>query len=373
MPRDYYEVLRVARTASDKEIKNAYRKMALKYHPDRNKSLEAEEKFKEISEAYAVLSDDEKRRQYDVLGHAGFDQRYTTEDIFRGADFESIFRDIGGFGFGDFFSYFFGRQDFSRRTAKGRDLVYELQIPLEDAARGVEKKLRVSRRERCEVCSGSGADPETTIRTCPKCRGTGKTRNVQRNRFTTFVRVIPCDSCQGRGQIIDKPCSNCRGSGLVEKDRKITVKIPPGIEDQSQLRLRGEGEMPLSRDSRTALPGDLYVLVNVMPHRQFKRNGDNLLFNLEVGFPQVALGTSIKVPTLDGEAEVEIRSGTQPGEVLRLKGKGMPRLRGHGRGDLLVQVDVTVPRKLTKRQKTLLAELAKEMDLEVKQKSRKLF
>lgn len=373
MVRDYYEVLGVQRAASDKDIKTAYRKMALKYHPDRNKSPEAEEKFKEMSEAYAVLSDDEKRRQYDVLGHAGFDQRYTTEDIFRGADFESIFRNLGGFGLGDFFSYFFGRQDFGRRAVKGRDLVYELRIPLEDAAKGVEKKLRVSRTEKCEVCNGSGADPSTVVRTCPKCRGTGKVRSVQRNRFTTFVRVTPCASCKGRGQIIDKPCQNCSGIGLVEKDRKITVKIPAGIDDQYQLRLRGEGEMPLSGDSRTILPGDLYVLVHVIPHKQFKRNGDDLLFNLEVGFPQVALGTKIKVPTLEGDTEVEIRQGTQPGEIVRLKGKGMPRLRGRGRGDLLIQVEVGVPRKLTKRQKTLLEELANEMDLEVKQRSHKLF
>lgn len=354
--RDYYEVLGVSNSASKGEIKDAYRKLALQYHPDRNKSSEAEEKFKEISEAYAVISDDEKRRQYDMLGHLGFDRRYTTEDIFRGADFESIFRDLGGFGFGDFFSYFFGRHDFRRRASKGRDLAYELEIPLEEAARGVEKEIGVSRIEKCGVCNGTGASPNTSIRSCPRCKGAGQVQNVQRNRFSMFVRVTPCPSCRGKGRIIDSPCKECRGTGLAEKDRKITVKVPAGIGDGYQLRLRGEGEMPREGN----IPGDLYVLIHIKPHQYFKRVGDNLLYNLEMGFPQAALGTKVSVPTLDGNTDVKIPRGTQPGEIVKLKGKGMPRLRRYGRGDLLVRVDISVPRKLTKRQKTLLEELAKE-------------
>jgi len=367
--RDYYEVLGVPRTASKDEIKDAYRKLALQYHPDRNKSPDAEEKFKEISEAYAVLSDGEKRTQYDQLGHTGFDQRYTSEDIFRGADFESVFRDIGfGSGFRDIFSVFLGDRGFREREVRGRDIGYDLQITLEDAARGAEKEVDIERIEKCDVCGGSGAAPNTSPRPCPRCNGAGKIQSTTRNAFGMFVRVIPCPTCGGRGKIIDKPCPQCRGSSVIQKDRRITVKIPPGIDDGYQLRLSGEGEMTPGAE----YPGDLYVMIHIAPHRYFKRDEDDLLYNLSIGFPQAALGTEVTVPTLDENTSINIRPGTQAGEVIRLRGKGMPRFRGYGRGDMLVRVYIAVPEKLTEQQRVLLEQLAKEFDQNVKPKSRRL-
>lgn len=367
--RDYYEVLGVPRTASRDEIKDAYRKLALQYHPDRNKAPEAEEMFKEISEAYAVLSDDEKRIQYNQLGHAGFDQRYTTEDIFRGADFESIFRDLGfGFGLRDVFSFFFGDRDFRERSARGRDLAYELEITIEDAATGAEKDIEIERIEKCDVCRGTGAAPNTSPKSCPRCNGAGRVQTTTRNHFGMFVRVIPCPTCRGRGKIIDVPCPKCRGSGLTKRERKITVKIPPGIDEGYQLRLQDEGEMSADAGS----PGDLYVLIRIAPHRYFKRDEDDLLYSLSVGFPQAALGTEVSIPTLDGNTRIQIRPGTQPGEVLRLRGKGMPRFRGYGRGDMLVRIEIEVPEKLNATQKALLEQLAKEFDQDVRPKGRRL-
>jgi molecular chaperone DnaJ len=367
--RDYYEVLGVPKTSSKDEIKDSYRKLALQYHPDRNKAPDAEGRFKEISEAYAVLSDDEKRQQYDRLGHAGFDQRYTTEDIFRGADFESIFRDIGfGFNFGDIFGSIFGGGNFEERVARGRDLGYDLDITLEEASTGTEKEIDVPRIEKCEICGGTGASPGTSRRTCPKCKGTGKIQNVTRSNFGMFVRVTPCSACGGRGSIIESPCRNCRGTGLAKRERKITVRIPAGIDEGYELRLRGEGETPPNGGPI----GDLYVLIHLLPHRYFKREGDDLLYSLSLGFPQAALGAEISVPTLQGNTSLRISPGTQPGEIVRMRGKGMPRLRGYGKGDLLVRVDVSVPDKLTQRQRELFEELAKEFDQNVQPKSRKL-
>jgi len=356
--RDYYEVLGVSKSTSEDGIKDSYRKLAMQYHPDRNKSPDAEERFKEISEAYAVLSDREKRRQYDLLGHSGFDQRYTTEDIFRGVDFGSIFKDLGfGFGFEDVFSSFFGRRNYGRRVIKGRDIAFGLEISLEEAAKGVEKGIKISRVEKCDVCSGTGASSKDKIRTCPRCKGNGKVQNVRRNGFSMFVQVTSCPSCKGKGKIIDSPCRKCRGTGLEKKPRTITVKVPPGIDGGYQLRLRGEGEMPVE-----GYPGDLYVEINVTQHKDFKRIGDNLLHDLKISFPQATLGTRVTVPTLDGNAQVKIHRGTQPGEIIRLKGKGVPQLQGYGRGDLLIKIDISVPKKLTKQQKTLLEKLAIEFD-----------
>lgn len=372
--RDYYEVLGVAKNTSKDAIKDAYRKLALQYHPDRNKSPDAEEKFKEISEAYAVLSDDEKRRQYNTLGHSGFDQRYTTEDIFRGADFDSIFKDMGfGIGgFGDLFGAIFGGRDFGERINQnlvGQDLEYDLEITLEEAAKGTEKEIEVPRTERCDVCGGSGAAPGTSAKTCPKCGGSGKIQNVQRDNFSMYVRVGACPTCRGKGRIIDSPCPNCRGSGLMRKRRRITVKIPAGIDDGYQLRLHGEGETP----SGGGVPGDLYVLINVAPNRLFQRDGDDLLYDLMIGFPQAALGAEVPVPTLDGNAIVKIQAGTQQGEIIRLKGKGITRFRGYGNGDLLVRVHILVPERLTDSQRTLLEQLAKELGQNVKPRGHRIF
>jgi len=368
--RDYYEVLGVPRSASKDEIKDTYRKLAMQYHPDRNKSPEAEEKFKEISEAYAVLSDAQKRQQYDTLGHSGFDQRYTEEDIFRGADFDSVFRDMG-FGFGDIFRYIFGGGgfggDFGERVNRGQDLVYDIEITLEEAAKETEKEIEIPRTEKCDVCGGSGASPGTSPRTCPRCNGAGKVQHMRKSSFAMYVQVTPCQTCRGKGTLIDSPCKNCRGTGLVKKRRKITVKVPIGIDEGYQLRLRGEGEMASNGGS----PGDLYVLVHILPHELFMREGDNLWHVLRIGYPQAALGADISVPTLEGSITVKIHPGTQPGEVIKLKGKGMPRFRGYGRGDLLVRVGISVPEKLTQQQRALLEQLAKELNEDVPSKSHK--
>jgi len=368
--RDYYEVLGVPKTTSKDQIKDAYRTLALKYHPDRNKSPEAEEKFKEISEAYAVLSDDEKRQQYDALGHTGFDQRYTPEDIFRGTDFESILRDLGfGFNLGDVFGSFFGGRGETETVTSGRDLVYDLQISLEEAAKGTEREIVVPRTEKCDVCHGTGAAPGTSPRTCPKCEGTGRIQNMRRSAFGVFVQVVPCPTCRGKGRIIDSPCPNCRGTGLVRRERRITVKVPPGIDEGYELRLRGEGEAPHEGGGP---PGDLYVSIHVSSSEVFTREGDDLMYDLVIGFPQAALGAEVPVPTLEGDALVRIRAGTQQGEIIRVKSKGMPRFRGYGKGDLLVRVHVMVPEKLTDKQRALMEELAKEFDQAVKPRKSRL-
>jgi molecular chaperone DnaJ len=364
--RDYYEVLGVSRNASKDDIKDAYRKLAMQYHPDRNKAPDAEEKFKDISEAYAVLSDDEKRQQYDVLGHPGFDQRYSTDDIFRGADFDPIFRDLG-FGFGDLFRAFFGGGGFGERINRGQDLVYDLEITLEEAAKGTEKEIEIPRTEKCGVCNGSGASPGTSPRTCPRCNGAGKVQHMRKSSFAMYVQVTACPTCRGKGTLIDSPCKNCRGTGLVKKRRRISVKVPVGIDEGYQLRLRGEGEMAPNGGS----PGDLYVLVHLVPHELFMREGDDLLYVLMIGYPQAALGAEVSVPTLEGPIAVKVHPGTQPGEVIRLKGKGMPRFRGYGRGDLLVRVGISVPEKLTQQQRALLEQLAKEFNQDIQPRSRK--
>jgi molecular chaperone DnaJ len=367
--RDYYEVLGVQKGASKDQIKDAYRKLAMQFHPDRNKDAGAEEKFKEISEAYAVLSDDQKRQQYDNLGHAGFDQRYTSEDIFRGADFDSVFRDMG---FSDLFRTLFGGGGFRgggeyQERNRGQDLGIDVEITLDEAAKGTEKEVQVPRTERCEVCSGSGAKPGTTAKTCPRCGGAGRIQTTQRSPFGTFVQVTSCPQCRGRGKIIETPCTNCGGSGLVRKKRKITVKIPPGIDDSYQLRLRGEGEMAANNGES----GDLYVVVHVLPSNDFIREGDDLYRVEMLTYPQAALGAEISVPTLEGSTIVKIHPGTQAGEILRIKGKGMPRLHGYGKGDLLVRIGIRVPEKLTSRQRELLEELSKEFGSDVSSKKGK--
>lgn len=365
--RDYYEVLGVKRDASKDEIKDAYRKLALQFHPDRNKAPNAEEKFKEISEAYAVLSDDQKRQQYNQLGHAGFDQRYTSEDIFRSADFDSVFRDMG---FGDLFRTLFSGGGFGgyEQRNRGQDIGFELQITLEEAAKGTQKEIEVPRTEKCDVCGGSGAQPGTSARVCPRCGGTGQVENTGRGAFGVYMRVVTaCPTCRGKGRLIDTPCSNCHGSGLVRKRRKITVNIPTGIDDGNQLRLRGEGEMVANGGE----PGDLYVIVHVKPNRQFIREGDDLWHVAIITYPQAALGAEISVPTLDGPTTVKVHAGTQVGEVITLRGKGMPRFRGYGRGDLFVRIGIAVPEKLTSGQKALLEQLAKEFGTDVASKSHK--
>ncbi|MFQ6062011.1 MAG: molecular chaperone DnaJ [Methanosarcinales archaeon] len=363
--RDYYEILGVDRNATEKEIKKAYRKLAMKYHPDRNKSKDAEEKFKEISEAYAVLSDKDKRSQYDRFGHAGIAGQYTQEDIFRGVNWNDIFRDFGfGTGFGrggfeDIFDIFFGRGfgGFERRgPSRGADLQYNLEISLEDAATGIETKIEVPRTETCKVCNGRGAKPGTEIKTCNTCHGTGQISRSRTNGYMHFISTTICNACNGSGKIIESPCSECRGSGKVKRTRKISVKIPAGVDNGSRLRISGGGDA----GEKGAPPGDLYVVVYVKPHSIFERVDDDIVCEIPISFTQAALGAEIEVPTLKGKAKLKIPAGTQSGKVFRLRGKGIPNLHGYGKGDEHVKVKVVVPTKLTKRQKELLLEFAKE-------------
>jgi len=355
--KDYYDILGVSRDATSQEMKNTYRKLALQYHPDRNKSPEAEEKFKEISEAYAVLSDEEKRRHYDMFGHAGIDSKYTREDIFRGVNFDEIFRDIG-FGFGGFnkiFEEFFGRRE-TYGPEKGPDLRYDLDITLEDVFKGLQTEIEIPRRERCLTCNGTGARPGTEPKTCPKCKGTGQIEYTRTLGFARFVQVSTCDKCNGRKAVIENPCKECHGTGVVRHYRKIRVEIPPGVDTGYLLRLRGEGEVGL----RGGPSGDLYVVITVKPHRIFKRDGVDIFYKTQISFPQAVLGTEIEVSNINGKAKLKIPAGTQSGTVFKLKGKGMPELRGFGKGDELVRVSVKIPTRLTDKQKKLLQEFAKE-------------
>lgn len=355
--KDYYKILGVSRDASKEEIKRAYRRLALKYHPDRNKSPDAEERFKEISEAYAVLSDDEKRRQYDMFGHEGIGARYRPEDLFRDIDFEDIFRDLGFGSFDRIFDLLFGRRPTAEHIRRGMDLRYDLEVTLEEVARGGTTILRIPRREECPKCKGTGAKPGTSKRACPKCGGTGRIEHTQTSGYATFVQITPCTFCQGSGYVIENPCQECKGTGSVTALRSIEVKVPPGVEDGSSLLLRGKGEPGLNGGP----PGDLYVVIHVKPHPLFKRRGRDLIYEASINMVKAALGGAVEVPTLFGnKIKVDIPPGTQTGDILRSKGYGLPSVDG-GRGDLLVRVKVETPTNLTPRAKQLLKELAKEL------------
>jgi molecular chaperone DnaJ len=359
--RDYYEVLGVPKKAANSEIKKAYRELALKYHPDRNKAPGAEEKFKEISEAYAVLSDGEKRAQYDQFGHAGIDQRYTSEDIFRGADFESIFRDMGfGFGFDNIFDVFFGggRRQRSYGPRRGSDLRYDMEITLNEAAFGAEKEIEVPSSETCKVCHGSGVRPEAGNAKCAKCNGTGQFRQTRQTGFMYFTETRPCPVCGGRGIPPESLCRNCRGSGYTPTRKHLKLKVPPGVDSGHVLRLNGEGEPGEKGGQR----GDLYVVVDVEPHPLFRREGDNVLCDAQVSVVQASLGAEIDVPTLEGKAKLKVPEGTQTGTTFRLKGKGVPHLHGWGRGDQFVRVVVQTPKNLTRRQRELMKEFGKDLE-----------
>ncbi|MBI3116199.1 MAG: molecular chaperone DnaJ [Thaumarchaeota archaeon] len=357
--RDYYEILGVSKNATKEQIKGAYRKLALQYHPDRNKSSGAEEKFKEISEAYAILSDDEKRKQFDTFGREGVYQRYREEDIFRGADFSDIFRDLGfGFGgFDDLFSQFFGMGG-RRAPRRGQDLQYNIQLNLGDVATGVTKEIEVPRTEVCKACGGGGASPGTARRTCNICGGSGQVQKVQSTGFARLIRVESCGRCGGRGYQIDNPCKECRGRGLVRRSRRISVSIPAGIEDGHTRRLRREGEAV----EGGVPPGDLYVVVSVTPHSLFRRDGSDVYHETKVGAFDAIAGGEVTVPTLYGDVKLTIPEGTQQGSMFRIKGKGLPRLNGGGKGDQYVVANIAVPKKLNSRQKDLLRQLMREGD-----------
>lgn len=363
MKRDYYEVLGVSRDASPEEIKNAYRELAMKYHPDRNKSPDAEEKFKEISEAYAVLSDAEKREQYDRWGHVGISERYTVSDIFRDFDFD-VFREFG-FGFSGIdriFDMFFGRDryryepEIRRRWTyepRGADIHQEIEIELEEAAFGSRRELIIQRSETCKTCRGSGAKPDEGLKACPICNGSGWKEYTQRTAFGyTSIRTT-CDRCHGNGQIIEIPCHDCRGNGRVVRPRKISVNIPQGVEDGSVLRISGEGE------SGDGGRGDLLLSIRIKKHKIFERRGNDIFCEIPISFAQAALGAKIKVPTLRGKTSLTIPPGTQSGTVFRMKGMGIPKLGGDGCGNEYVKVTVKVPTNLSLEQKRFLKEFEK--------------
>lgn len=360
--RDYYEVLGVAKTATQEEIKKAYKKLAKQYHPDLNPdSKTAEEKFKEVNEAYETLSDESLRARYDQFGHndpgagyggqggfgqGGFGQGFgSVNDIF-----ETFF---GGSGFG------FGGGQSTKGPRQGNDLRADMTITFEEAASGVEKELKIYRMENCSHCSGSGAEPGTSRKTCPTCGGSGKVRTTQSTPFGQFQTVRDCQTCQGAGTIVEKPCQECHGSGRIRKERKLNVKIPAGVDNGSRLRMAGEGEAgPLGGPS-----GDLYIYIAVKPHKIFKRQSDDILCDFTISFVQASLGADVEVPTIDGMVKLNIPEGTQSGTTFRIRGRGFPKLRGYGRGDQLVKVKVATPTHLTEEQKQLLRQLGETLHL----------
>jgi len=355
--RDFYEILGVSRTATDQEIKSAYRRLAVKYHPDKNPNdSAAEEKFKEAAEAYSVLSDGEQRRRYDRFGHAGVSSGAGPAWGAPGfGGIEDILGDL--FGFGDVFGS--GRSGARRSAAqRGADLRYDLEISLEEAARGMTAQLRIPRLESCETCKGSGAAEGTQPESCQTCGGTGQVRYQQ--GFFSVART--CHACRGAGRVIRTPCAACQGAGRIEREKQMEVKIPAGVETGSRLRVQAEGES----GTQGGPPGDLYVVIHVAEHEQFERQGNNLYASVPITFAQAALGAEIQVKTLDDEEKLKIPLGTQTGTVFRLKGKGMPVLGGRGKGDLFVAVTVITPTSLTREQRKLLEQLAEveNQDLE---------
>ena len=349
--RDYYDVLGLSRGASEEEIKKAFRKRAMEYHPDRNKNPDAEERFKEINEAYQILVDPQKRVQYDRFGHAGVTAGRTGS----GRDFEGF----GGFGdiFDSFFGDFTGRSQ-QRRAQRGSDIQYAVTVPFEEAVFGTEREVEVTRTERCHQCRGSGSKPGTSPSTCSTCRGMGQVRRSQRSVFGQFSQVACCPNCMGKGSVINTPCENCRGAGTERRNRKIAVKIPAGVEDGMQIRLTGEGDVGTNGSS----PGNLYVHLTVKQHSLFQRDGNDILYELPLNFVQAALGDEVEVPTLNGSETLRIPPGTQPGAIFRIRGKGVPHLNGHRRGDLVIPVKLQIPTALDARQRKLLEELGQSLE-----------
>lgn len=357
--REYYEVLDVSRDASEEEIRKSYRRLARQYHPDVNKAPDAEEKFKEINEAYQVLSDPEKRRLYDRYGRTMAPQSPFGEGVFQ------------DFGFGDIFDTFFGTTTRGReRPRRGADLSYDLTISFEEAAFGCEKQVGLSRWETCSSCRGTGLAPGAQPAVCPACRGSGEIRRVTQSFFGQLVNVYTCDRCSGEGRIITQPCADCSGRGSRRANRRISVKIPAGIDDRQTIRLSGEGE----GGPKGGSPGDLYVRISIRPHPLFKREGNDIIYELPINVAQAALGDEIAVPTIDGTKEnIRIPPGTQHGKLLKMKGKGIPYLRGGGRGDQLVIVSLVVPSHMTEEQTRLFKKLLQTFEDDDAQDEKGLF
>lgn len=365
--RDYYEVLGVSRNADETELKKAYRKLAKQYHPDMNPNdKEAEAKFKEINEAYAVLSDPQKRQQYDMFGHSGVN----------GTGFDG-FSGFGGFDFGfeDIFDTFFGGSPFGRTTRRrtgprrGNDLKHSLEISFIEAAFGTTKEINISRMQLCQVCGGSGSKPGTKPETCRHCNGSGQIRHVQATPFGQMVNMRTCEVCHGEGTVITHPCDECHGNGRVQKTSRISIKVPAGIDHGQTISLRGEGEP----GTNGGPPGDLYVSIRVKPHPIFKRDGYDVICEIPITFTQAALGAELEIPTLEGTIKYNIPEGTQTGTVFRLKNKGIKHLRSNAKGDQLVKVNVEVPTKLSAKQKELLKQFAEISGDEVFQQRKTFF
>ncbi len=367
--RDYYEVLGVSNDASEQEIKKAYRKMAMKYHPDKNQgNKESEEKFKEVNEAYEVLSDPQKRSTYDKFGHAGFSGGGFEQGGFSGGQGFGGFEDIFGDIFGGMFGGGFSGTGRSRNTGprKGADMRLRMELKFEEAAFGIEREISLQREEQCETCKGSGAKPGTSPITCPKCNGTGEIRQTTRTPFGNMINVIPCANCQGTGTVIEHKCETCHGQGRVKKAKKLNIKIPAGVDDGITIKMSGEGQLGYKGGPR----GDLHIIISVLPHKLFERDGYNIYLEMPISFVQAALGDEVEVPTLDGKVKYKIPEGTQTGTVFRLRGKGIQHLRGNQRGDQLVKVSVEVPKKLSEKQKDLLRSFAKDTGEEVHEQSK---
>lgn len=354
--RDYYEVLGVPRDASESELKSAFRNLARKYHPDVSDAPDSEEKFKEANEAYGVLSDADKRAAYDRFGHQGVKgprggPGFETVDF---SDFADIFGDMFGFG---------GRSRTASRTAprRGADLQYQVTISFKEAVFGADKEIEISKDEICDTCGGDGAKPGTSPKTCPECQGRGEVRQTRQTLLGSMVQVTTCPVCQGRGKIIESHCPTCSGRGKVRKTRRKKVSIPAGVDDGTRIRLAGEGQP----GEFNGPSGDLYLLVRVQPHKYFRRRENDILLDLNVNVAQATLGAEVLVPTVDGEVKLKIPAGTQPGKIIRMRAKGVPHLRSNSRGDQLVIVNITIPKKLDVEERELFEKLAEKMDGEV--------
>mgnify|MGYP005767627345 FL=1 len=361
--RDYYEVLGVDRNVDDQALKKAYRKLAMKYHPDRNPDNKgAEEKFKEVNEAYEVLSDAEKRRRYDQFGHDGVNGQF-------GGGSQGFGGGFGGFEdiFGDIFGDVFGGQRTRRRgPERGQDIKQRVTISFEDAAFGKKIEIKLNRTEECSECHGSGAKAGTGKKTCPTCNGTGEVRTVQRTPFGNIQSSRTCSTCNGEGEIIETPCPKCHGKGHTRKVKTIEVDIPAGIDDGQMIKLSGQGEIGKKGGPR----GDLYIVVSIKEHPLFTRDGFDVYFEMPITFVQATLGDEIEVPTIDGKVKYTIPEGTQSGTTFRLRDKGIPRLRGNSRGDQYIKITVEIPKKLNEKQKDILREFAKECGEEVHEKKK---
>ncbi|MFQ5823523.1 MAG: molecular chaperone DnaJ [bacterium] len=352
--RDYYEILGVRKDASTEEIKKAYRKLAMEYHPDRNPSdKQAEEKFKEVAEAYEILKDNEKRAIYDRFGHSGLKGRF---EGFTGFEFDlaDALRTFmsESFGFGDFFGM--GRGSTGTRKKRGKDLQLKLKLPLEEIATGVQKKIKLKKLVLCDACQGSGAADGTSPIPCFQCHGTGEVRQVSQSLFGQFVNITTCPRCNGEGKILKEYCKVCDGEGRIQGESIITVDIPSGVSYGNYITVRGEGNV----GAKGGPAGDVIIFIEELEHKYFERHGDDILYDLPLSFSQVALGTEVEVPTLNGKAKLHIPAGTQTGKILRMRSKGIPRLHSHGRGDQLVRIVVWTPTKLSSKEKKLLEELA---------------